>query len=108
MLPDDDAPGGLLILIKPGLAGLSQDWHPHLANSAGRPRCGALLNLREWQLRNVGAPPRGLCARCARLLGPRFSTSHSPARRHAAPPDAAQMGLPLDDDDLPEDTTSDE
>jgi len=92
-MTDDD----LLVLVKPGLARISQDWHPHLANSAGRPRCGALLNLREWQLRTLAAPPDGLCARCARLLRPRTS-SRVVVRPGTTTPSADQLGLPLDDE----------
>jgi hypothetical protein len=104
VLPDTPL-GELLVLVKPGL---SQNWHPHLATAAGRPRCGALLNLREWQLQRVAAPPRSLCARCARLLNPRTSAARVPVCRVTPAPDATQLGLPLDDAEMAEQEMSDQ
>lgn len=90
------------VLAKSALARVNPDWHYHLANAAGRPRCGALLNLREWQLRELAAPPGNLCARCARLLRPkgeravrlRIPLSAAPEETDDDPT-AEQLGLPL-------------
>lgn len=99
---DPEASHDLLVLMKIGLARFQQGWHYHLANGAGRPRCGALLNLREWQVRAVAVPPTPLCGRCARLLHPAKRAIATAANRATPLPAAGQMGLPLDDD-VPED-----
>lgn len=101
-MSDDSNSRTVMVLAKSGLARLSQDWHHHLANEAGRARCGALLNLREWQVRELPHVPGNMCARCARLLKPKAT---APTRVRvplsAAPSDedreqGKQLGLPLD------------
>lgn len=95
----DDTPGDLLVLMKIGLARIKQDWHYHLATAAGRPRCGALLNLREWHLQTVVDPPADLCGRCARLINPKARRIHiASSRLGRAEESEAQLGLPLDED----------
>lgn len=91
----------LAVLAKIGLARTNNDWHHHLANDAGRARCGALLNLREWQVRDLPHVPGNMCARCARLLKPKGSGNgrvRVPLSAAPADEDAAageQLGLPL-------------
>lgn len=97
-----DAP--VTVLAKIGRARVGADWHYHLANQAGRPRCGTLLNLRDWQTRELPHAPGNMCARCARLLRParvgtqkrvRIALSAAPAADDAARED--QLPLPLAD-----------
>lgn len=91
----------IVVLAKSGVARLNPDWHYHLANEAGRARCGALLNLREWQIRELPQAPGNMCARCARLLQPKNSARQRLRIPLSAAPDddqeapGEQLGLPL-------------
>jgi hypothetical protein len=91
----EDEPRDLLVLHKVGLARINQEWHYHLATTAGRPRCGAAINRSEWRLLRLAQPPSDLCGRCARLLGPRASGLR-PGR--SEPSSAQQIALPFDDE----------
>lgn len=95
MLPEESGEG-LRVLAKQVSPRFNQEWHYHLAAAGGKPRCGAALNLHEWQVRVVPRPPAGLCERCARTLGPRGRARVAP-RPDDTPPDENQLLLPLDD-----------
>ncbi len=99
MFDDELIPSeGIAVLAKLAAAGrFHDDWRYHLANAAGRPRCGALLNMHEWQLRTMPHLPRGVCARCARSYSPRGprTSMHIDADPRE---DDQQLLLPLDED----------
>ena len=95
---NEEEPQLIRVLARSGLARANPDWRYHLANEAGRPRCGALLNTHNWQIKELPRPPRDLCERCARILHPPGSRVRVPLS--AAPSDedelqGEQLGLPL-------------
>lgn len=99
-MSEQHATSPIRVLAKSGLARVNPDWRYHLANDAGRARCGALLNLREWHVRELAHAPGNMCERCARLLKPkeaRLNRLRIPLS--AAPEDeqelGEQLGLPL-------------
>lgn len=94
----EELPQLVTVLARSGAARANPDWHHHLANEAGRPRCGTLLNMRDWQLKELSQLPRDLCERCARMLNPRGSRVRVPLS--AAPDDedesyGEQLGLQI-------------
>jgi hypothetical protein len=73
-MSEQETPLTIKVLVKIAPARINPDWHYHIANHAGRPMCGALLNMRDWHLRELSQLPSHLCTRCAKSLKPKSTT----------------------------------